>query len=178
MVLILILGRNSCTSLSGRWRSWSGILGQPTEIAVNQPSWPKHRKTYPAQRCQQSYLTQVPIIPRWIDNWPTSERRILTRLSVRNWGRRMCTKPTQTISTILLWPRQTGNYRIKRHWTPPPRQSSQAETPLGTWWYEKISDYQKYLNMTSSDNYDWQSEDCIIPCSTPIRTKRLPGQFP
>ena len=77
---------------------------------------------------------QASSVPRQIKRWSIQKRIKFISLSVKNWGRRMCMKPTCTRSKILLWVRQMINYRISQHLIPPSRRSRQSNTPLGTWW--------------------------------------------
>ena len=128
------LGREPQTTFPGWWRIWNGILGQPIEMSVNQTSWPIHRKLFLTQRCQESYLICMASVPRRTDKYHTQKIKILTRISARNWRRRMCMKLTCTRSTILFWVRQTIIYKRRKHQTPPSRRSSQANIPWGTWW--------------------------------------------
>ena len=62
-VISSILGWYTQTSFSGKWRIWDVILGFPTEIAVNQSSWPRHRQPSLTQICQQSSLTRALRVP-------------------------------------------------------------------------------------------------------------------
>ena len=128
----LTFGREPQTSLPRQWSIWSGTLRQPTEIYVKQTSWPRHWLPSLNHIFQQASLTRVSRVQKrtWI--WSNSKRRVLTRLSIRNWGRRISTKHTCTISTTLLWVRKTSNYGRRRHWKLPPRRSRHSDTPLGT----------------------------------------------
>ena len=86
----------------GLWRIWNGTLGQPTAIDANHPSWTRHRLPSPTQRYQKSSLTRPPNDPNrtWI--WTNIKRRLLTRPSIRKWGRRMSMKKKCTRSTTVL----------------------------------------------------------------------------
>ena len=89
-------------SFPGRWRSRIITLGQPTEIAVNQPSWLIHWVPSLTHRFQQSSLTRAPSVPKRTWGWTISKGRLFTGISVRNWGIRVSTKQTCTRYTTLL----------------------------------------------------------------------------
>ena len=52
------------TSLPGWQSNWNSILARRIEIAVRNPSWPRHRRPYPSHICQPSWKTLAPRFPR------------------------------------------------------------------------------------------------------------------
>ena len=155
-----ILDRDTCTSSPGRWSNWISTLARPIAIAAIQPSWQRNNQPSPTRRLQQSLLTRASSVPRLTQRRKTSKRRTLMRPSVRNWGIKMCMKPTCTRSATLLWVRTMINFSIRWNCTAPYSQSRQSKTLSDNWWSSRSSSYWTDMNNTPSGLHAWQPGNC------------------
>ena len=161
-------------SSPGWWRKCIGTLERHTSIYSRQPSWLIHQRPYLIYRSQQSSQTQASNFQILKQILPTSKRGTLMRPSVRNWGRKMCMKPTCTRYITLLWVRPMSNCSIRRHWTSPPRWSIQANILSDNSLSSRRSASPTNLKNTPSGLCAWQPVDCTTPSSTQIRTHPIP----